>query len=116
MIPANAVTRRNNTVSHSWMLIRGRRPTPRLGKSRLDQNSEKKRKRGLLFPEGFPEYFFPLRFGRKNLFLTENIPDAPGSVDELGVPGVALNLLAEVTNVHVDRALVAELVAPHPRE
>src|SRR5215210_3074057 len=47
-------------------------------------------------------------------FLAENISDTPRGVDELGVAGVALDLLAEVTDVYVYRALVPELVAPHP--
>src|SRR5215217_9172845 len=53
-------------------------------------------------------------FSPANPFLAENIPDTPRGVDELGVPGVALDLLAQVADVDVDRALVAELVAPHP--
>src|SRR5918997_6104406 len=53
-------------------------------------------------------------FSPKSLSLAENIPDAPRGVDELGVAGVALDLLAEVADVDVHRALVAELVAPHP--
>src|SRR5918998_543739 len=55
-------------------------------------------------------------FSPKVLPLAENIPDAPRGVDELGVAGVALDLLAEVADVDVHRALVAELVAPHPPE
>src|SRR5919112_418312 len=46
--------------------------------------------------------------------LAENISDTPRGVDEFGVPGVALYLLAEVADVDVNRAFVAELVAPHP--
>src|SRR5918997_2823205 len=53
-------------------------------------------------------------FSPKSLSLAENIPDAPRGVDELGVAGVALDLLAQVADVDVHRALVAELVAPHP--
>src|SRR5919107_2958030 len=49
-------------------------------------------------------------------FLAENISDTPRGVDEFGVPGVALYLLAEVTDVDVHRAFVAELVAPHPAQ
>src|ERR671916_2692888 len=48
--------------------------------------------------------------------LAENISDTPRGVDEFGVPGVALNLLAEVADVDVHRAFVAELVAPHPAQ
>src|ERR687890_725646 len=53
-------------------------------------------------------------FSARVLFLAENIPDTPRGVDELGVAGVALDLLAEMADVNVHRALVAELVAPHP--
>src|SRR3712207_222836 len=76
-------------------------------------------RRGLNPPLSFDDRD-PLRqepspgFRRKDLFLAENIPDAPRGVDELGVPGVALDLLAEVADVDVYCALVAELVAPHP--
>src|SRR5215213_4912671 len=45
--------------------------------------------------------------------LAENISDTPRGVDEFGVPGIALYLLAEVA---VHRAFVAELVAPHPAQ
>src|SRR5918993_5937713 len=48
--------------------------------------------------------------------LAENISDTPRGVDEFGVPGVALYLLAEVADVDVHRALVTELVAPHPAQ
>src|SRR5215218_6283504 len=50
------------------------------------------------------------------LFLAENISDTPRGVDELGVSRVALYLLAEVADVDVHRAFVAELVAPHPAQ
>src|SRR5947208_2345394 len=55
-------------------------------------------------------------FSPRGRFLAENIPDTPRGVDELGVAGVALDLLAEVADVDVHRALVAELVAPHPSQ
>src|ERR671916_377620 len=48
--------------------------------------------------------------------LAENISDTPRGVDEFGVPGIALYLLAEVADVDVHRAFVAELVAPHPAQ
>src|SRR5215208_3371511 len=48
--------------------------------------------------------------------LAENISDTPRGVDEFGVPGVALYLLAEVADMDVYRAFVAELVAPHPAQ
>src|SRR5215203_7232148 len=48
--------------------------------------------------------------------LAENISDTPRGVDEFGVPGVALYLLAEVADMDVHRAFVAELVAPHPAQ
>src|SRR3712207_5006043 len=50
------------------------------------------------------------------LFLAENIPDTPRGVDELGVAGVALDLLAQVADMYVNRSLVAKLVAPHPAQ
>src|SRR5688572_27321374 len=46
----------------------------------------------------------------------ENISDTPRGVDEFGVPGITLYLLAEVADVDVHRAFVAELVAPHPAQ
>src|SRR5215207_9122381 len=46
--------------------------------------------------------------------LAENISDTPRGVDEFGIPGIALYLLAEVADMDVHRAFVAELVAPHP--
>src|SRR5215217_3600219 len=55
-------------------------------------------------------------FSPANPFLAENIPDTPRGVDELGVPGVALDLLAQVADMDVHRTLVAELVAPHPAQ
>src|SRR5215210_3489580 len=48
--------------------------------------------------------------------LAENISDTPRGVDEFGVSGVALYLLAEVADMDVHRAFVAELVAPHPAQ
>src|SRR5215211_1251505 len=48
--------------------------------------------------------------------LAENISDTPRGVDEFGVPRIALYLLAEVADVDVHRAFVAELVAPHPAQ
>src|SRR5437763_4528724 len=90
------------------MLIRGRQPMPR--------KSPGGRRRPP-FREGFSAYLPPfLRFGRRSRLLTEDIPDTPGGVDKLGVPGVALNLLAEVADVYVDRAFIAEFVAPHSCE
>src|SRR5215207_1734884 len=50
----------------------------------------------------------------EDLFLAENISDTTRGVDEFWVPGVAFYLLAEVADVAVHRAFVAELVAPHP--
>src|SRR5215204_1192551 len=49
-------------------------------------------------------------------FLAENISDTPRGVDELGVSRVAPYLLAEVADVDVYCAFVAELVAPHPAQ
>src|SRR5215210_117460 len=46
--------------------------------------------------------------------LAENISDTPRGVDEFRVPGVALYLLAEVADMDVHRAFVAELVAQYP--
>src|SRR5215207_8336450 len=48
--------------------------------------------------------------------LAENISDTPRGVDEFGIPGIALYLLAEVADMDVHRAFVAELVAPHPAQ
>src|SRR5918997_5331496 len=98
------------------MLIRGLcQPMP--SKSRPDQSPERRKRPGPSFQEeGLWACLFSLRLGRKSRLLTENIPDAPGGVNKLGVPGVALDLLAEVSYVHVDRALVAELVAPYARQ
>src|SRR5215216_7729735 len=48
--------------------------------------------------------------------LAENISDTPRGVDEFGVPGVALYLLAEVADMDVHRTFVAELVSPHPAQ
>src|SRR4051812_29794917 len=115
VIPANVVTSRKSAVSHSWMLIRGR-PRPRPDRNRPSEGPTGRGKRGPPPPEDFSACTSPLRFGRKSRFLPENIPDTPGGVDKLGVPGVAFDLLAEVAYMHVDRALVAELVAPHTRQ
>src|SRR5215213_2812006 len=65
----------------------------------------------LAFCQAFGVWYFSGGF-----FLAENISDTPRGVDELGVPGVALYLLAEVADVDVHRAFVAELVAPHPAQ
>src|SRR5215210_3097452 len=51
-----------------------------------------------------------------DLSLAENISDTPRGVDEFGIPGVALYLLAEVADVDINRAFVTELVAPHPAQ
>src|ERR671917_2420253 len=102
------------------MLIRGRwRPASRPDKSRLGEECSGRRCSS-------PKEVFSRcrssredrlsRFGRKSLSLTEYIPDTPGSVDELRVAGVAFNLLAQVTDVHVNRTLVTKLIAPHPCE
>src|SRR5919112_320472 len=77
-------------------------------------------KRGLYSPPFFEASSF-LAFRLKSRSLldrssAENISDTPRGVDEFGVPGVALYLLAEVADVDVHRAFVAELVAPHPAQ
>src|SRR5205814_8081120 len=49
--------------------------------------------------------------------VLEAVPDPPLGEDQLGLGGIALELLAQVTDVHVDRALVAVLgVAEHVLE
>src|SRR5215210_2922534 len=111
--PANAVTSRNSTVSHAWMLMRRLKPAVRPSKSRSRERLDGRR--SLPFEGGFPGSH-PLRFEKNGRPLPEDIPHAPGGVDKLGVPGVTLDLLSQMADVHVDRALVAELVAPHPRE
>src|SRR5215210_4520118 len=111
--PANAITSKNSTVSHTWMLIRRRKPARRPSKSRSSENQDGRRAPPL--EEVLPGSH-PLRLNEKNLSLTEDIPHTPGGVDKLRVPGVSFDLLSQVADVHVDRALVAELVAPHPRE
>src|SRR5215203_1417845 len=82
------------------MLRRGLNSSPVFGASSF-----------LAFCQGFRSGLFP-----EDLFLAENISDTPRGVDELGVPGIALYLLAEVADVDVHRAFVAELVAPHPAQ
>src|SRR3954447_16880217 len=108
--PANTVINRKSTVSHTWMLMRRRKPAPRPSKSRsIEGHNRGMRRRPPLVFLGRP----PFRF-EKNRSLPEDIPHTPGGVDKLGVSGVAFDLLAQVADVHVDRALVTELVAPHP--
>src|SRR5918998_411919 len=111
--PANAITSKNSTVSHTWMLIRRRRPARRPSSSHSSENHDGRRTLPL---EGWLPGSHPLRLNEKNRSLTEDIPHTPGGVDKLRVPGIAFDLLPQVTDVYVDRALVAELVAPHPRE
>src|ERR687894_1691565 len=111
--PANAITSKNSTVSHTWMLIRRRNPARRPSKSRSSENHDGRR---TLTLEGRLPGSHPLRLNEKNRSLTEDIPHTPGGVDKLRVPGIAFDLLPQMTDVHVDRALVAELVAPYPRE
>src|ERR671926_453204 len=67
--------------------------------------------RFLTFRQRFRSWLFP-----EDRSLTENISDTPRGVDEFGVPGVALYLLAEVADVDVHRAFVTELVTPHPAQ
>src|SRR3712207_8565044 len=67
--------------------------------------------RFLAFRQRFGSGLFP-----EERSLAENISDTPRGVDEFGVPGIALYLLAEVADVDVHRAFVAELVAPHPAQ
>src|SRR5918997_6110000 len=110
--PANAVTSKKSTVSHTWMLSRRRKPV--LRPSNILSNKGQNERRSPFGPTFSGSQ--PLRFRGKKRLLAEDIPDTPGGVDKLGVPGVALDLFAQVADVHVDRALVAELVAPHPRE
>src|SRR5829696_7299701 len=82
---------------------------PKRGLSPLFSPEESRRR--VLRQEPGPDFF------EKAFVLAENIPDTPRGVDKLGVAGVALDLLAEVADVNVHRALVAELVAPHhPQE
>src|SRR4051812_45587603 len=111
--PANAVTSRNNTVSHTWILTRRRKPALRPSKSCSSENHDGRR---ILPFRGVFSKDPPLRFEEKSRPLPEDIPHAPGGVDKLGIPGVALDLLSQMANVHVNRALVAELVTPYPRE
>src|SRR5215216_7427055 len=95
---ARAVTSTNSAVSHTRMPRRGLNPSLSFdARDPLRQEASQ-------------------GFARKDPFLAENIPDTPRGVDELGVPGVALDLLAEVADVDVHRTLVAELVAPHPAQ
>src|SRR5215212_9510536 len=63
----------------------------------------------LAFRQGSRSVPFP-----EDRLLAENISDTPRGVDEFGVPRVAFYLLAEVADVDVHRAFVAELVARHP--
>src|SRR4028119_2450956 len=111
--PANAITSKNSTVSHTWMLMRRRKPARRPSSSHSSENHDGRRSLPL---EGWLPGSHPLRLNEKNRSLPEDIPHTPGGVDKLRVPGIAFNLLPQVTNVHVDSALVAKLVAPHPCE
>src|SRR5918998_1893325 len=95
------------------MLMRRRNPARRPSKSRSSENHDSRRTLPL---ERWLPGSHPLRLNEKNRSLTEDIPHTPGGVDKLRVPGVAFDLLPQMTDVHVDRALVAELVAPHSRE
>src|SRR5829696_3638454 len=97
---AKAVTNTKSAVSQMRMLRRGLNSPPVLGASSF-----------LAFRQGFRSGLFPEVF-----FLAENISDTPRGVDEFGVPGIAFYLLAEVADVDVHRAFVAELVAPHPAQ
>src|SRR3712207_813018 len=79
---AKAVTSTNSAVSHTRMLRCGLKPS-------------------LSFDERYPLRQEP-RAGFllcEEVFLAENIPDAPCGVGERGVPGVGLYLLAEVADV-----------------
>src|SRR5215211_1746159 len=96
---ATAVTSTKSAVSQMRMLRRGLNSLPTLGANRFLAFRQRSRSR-------------PFPADRS---LAENISDTPRGVDEFGVPGVALYLLAEVADVDVHRAFVAELVAPHPR-
>src|SRR5919112_2328111 len=110
--PANAVTSKKSTVSHTWMLRLRRKLVLRPSKIRSNKGQNERR-------SSFRPAFLkrqPLRFSEKKRPLAEDIPDTPGGVDKLGVPGVALDLFAQVADVHVDRTLIAELVAPYPCE
>src|SRR4051794_23140832 len=94
--PANAVTSRNNTVSHTWILMRRRKPALRPSKSCSSVNHDGPR---ILPLRGFFPRDHPLRFEEESRPLPEDIPHAPGGVDKLGVPGIALDLLSQVANV-----------------
>src|SRR5918999_810368 len=110
--PANAVTSKKSTVSHTWMLRLRRKLVLRPSKIRSSKGQNERR-------SSFRPTFLkrqPLRFREKKRPLAEDISDTPGGVDKLGVPGVALDLFTQVADVHVDRTLVAELVAPYPCE
>src|SRR5215210_1384266 len=97
---ARAVTSTKSTVSQMRMLRRGLNSPPTRGANRFLAFRQRSRSR-------------PFSADRA---LAENISDTPRGVDEFGVPGVALYLLAEVSDVDVHRAFVAELVAPHPAQ
>src|ERR687894_169817 len=95
-----AVTSTKSAVGQKRMLRRGLNSPPAFGANRFLAFRQRSRFRS--FPADRP--------------LAENISDTPRGVDEFGVPGVALYLLAEVADVDVHRALVTELVAPHPAQ
>src|SRR5918999_4217029 len=97
---AKAVTRTNRAVSHTRMPMRGLSPFLGFEYGNL---LPLRREPGSRFPP-------------RDAFLAEDISDTPRGVDKLGVTGVALDLLAEVADVDVHRAFVAELVAPHPAQ
>src|SRR5215212_7916374 len=97
---ARAVTSTKSAVSQMRMLRRGLNSPPTLGANRFLAFCQRSRSR-------------PFPADRS---LAENISDTPRGVDEFGVPGVALYLLAEVADVDVHRAFVTELVAPHPAQ
>src|SRR5215218_8568385 len=97
---ARAVTSTKSAVSQMRMLRRGLKSPPLFDANRFLAFRQRSRFRP------FPE----------ECSLAENISDTPRGVDEFGVSGVALYLLAEVADVDVYRAFVAELVAPHPAQ
>src|SRR5215210_5532888 len=100
VIAAKAVTSTKSAVSQMRMLRRGLNSPPVFDANRFLALRQRSRSR-------------PFPADRS---LAENISDTPRGVDEFGVPGVALYLLAEVADVDVHRAFVAELVAPYPAQ
>src|SRR5918998_2644485 len=101
---ANVVISKNRTVSHTWMLMRRRKPASRPSRMRSSESQSGRRtperspRRKPLFSSGRR----PFRFGR-SFPLTEDIPHTPGGVDELRVPRVAFYLFAQVADVYVHR-------------